>query len=133
MSYVTLSAAQARDKLVGPIVEQADLDRADLYVDNFAKMKDVDPTDSEQFVTPVHYFIQEMILYFVFEHICIEKMGINPRAYQNNVSDDVYAQKYTFYRSLRNEWEDKLTPEIFAQVADTPEEFVSTSIELYRS
>jgi len=129
-NYITLADVKAADDLLSGVVLQAHVDRANQEVENIASRRDVAISAIK---TPVHPYLRDFAIFFCLERVAGGRSGNNPRSYQNTNEGEPYADKRTYYRSMRNEMETLLTSEVISGAQVNASDFANPTIPLYRT
>ena len=126
-----IATTDIRDKILATEVVSADITDSTSFFNDFVISKGLETTDID---IPVHFRIADMLIYYVQMRMSEERIGI-----QSNISIrsdgqpvDLYEEKYKRYKKEFEDRQDGITNEMITGDADTPEEYASGQVRIYR-
>lgn len=130
MTVYYCNASEVRDDQLQKLVTDTYLAHTDRYIQDLALRLGLRTTDIK---VPLTFTAKELALAFLCKSIAQDKIGVNVQANGYGVEVDLYKVKWTIWNREFERLEPMVTAEVLVDVADTPPEFASAGIQVYRS
>jgi len=127
-----LKTTSITDKLVSSIVNKNHtyLKRADQELEALVLEHGLSTSD---IASPLAYPVEQWMISEVGRMVCVDESGIPAeKMFEQNIVDDPYAEKLKYYQKQSKIMRGSITAELIKNIADTPAEFASSPLELYR-